>query len=124
MVLDKLPAVLANDPENRTFGILSFHAREKGRRPQDIAHGPALDDEDLRLEGLELRAIVAEKAIDAGSLPFKIDTVVPDHSGSKMNNASPYLCHKSKLKAIKKTADLRDFPGRCWTPGWHILGNR
>jgi hypothetical protein len=70
----EIGALPVHQPGDKTQGVFSFQGGKKGRRPQNVALGPALDDQDSRGERLEVRTSLAEPLERAGLVAFKMDT--------------------------------------------------
>ena len=76
----EIDALAVHEPGDEAPRVLPLRAREEGGRPQDVALGPALDDEDLRprAERLEIGTVLADALEAAGLVPAEMDAVVSD----------------------------------------------
>jgi hypothetical protein len=114
IVLQKLDTLLVHDPEDGASGIRPLQAGKERSRPEDIPHGRPLDEEDLLVERLIVRAVFAEAVVGTGRLAFEMEAIITDHRRLEGKN-EPYLCHKSGIKA-NGLAGKALLPGRLFTP--------
>jgi hypothetical protein len=92
-------AFFIGQPADETPGVLSFEGGEKGSGAQDIALGPALDNQNAGGEGFEMRTAVAASFIIAGFFPPEMTAIGFERQTSILQPCGPnlhYLCHNGE----------------------------
>ena len=81
IVVEEVHALGVDDPGDEAPRVLEAEPGQEGGRSQDVALGPALDDQDPGSERLEMRAVLADPLVAAGPVAPEVRAVVSDHRG-------------------------------------------